>query len=81
MDECDSSDGSYDADDFLEDDEEIEFKSDEKWVLDKEIHGGEVVKDINSIRVHMFTFINFSDSISLRYVSEIMKVLLKTVEI
>jgi hypothetical protein len=43
------------------------------WEIDAEKYGQENAKDIKSILYHMFSFINFSDSISLNYISEILK--------
>ena len=75
--EADSSDGSYDAEDFQEADEVVEVGDGKEgngdWVLDAEVYGQQVVKDIKSILYHMYTFINFSDSISLHYITEILK--------
>lgn len=73
IEECESSDGSYDAEDFVEEEESIpEWKGD-CWDLDVELYGAEIAKDIRSIMYHMYTFLNFSDSISLHYIAQIFK--------
>jgi hypothetical protein len=74
MEEKESSDGSYNANDFLEEDEFNDANCEGAvWELSAEKYGEEVVADIKSILHHMYTYINFSDSLSLHYIQLLLK--------
>lgn len=81
MDECESSDGSYDAEDFVDQREDIQEWDGNCWEIDNQVYGPDVAKDIRSILYHMYTFINFSDSISLHYIAQVLKQLAGTAQI
>ena len=73
MDECESSDGSYDAEDFQESDEDLQLDSNHKKVKLEDyyqVDNEEILTDIKNMRIHIFTFINFSDSISIFYLEQ-----------
>lgn len=52
---------------------EKEKEKEDEWGFDNGVYGLEVVQDMRSILYHMYTFINFSDSVSLNYITQVLR--------